>query len=101
MRFVLALVLASIAASTEAQTGASLSKKEQTRLKAEAARPPTAAQKKRMAEQVKKMDFGTLCSEAGRAFRAPRTTASGKHWDGLVVARANFPAGDIRPIKER
>ena len=52
MRFVIALVLAGIAASTEAQSGASLSKKEQSKLKAEAARPPTAAQKKAMAEQV-------------------------------------------------
>src|SRR5258705_13908408 len=100
MRFVLALVLASIAASTEAQTGASLSKKEQARLKAEAARPPTVAQKKRMAEQVKKMDFGTICSEAGRALRAPRNTASGRHWDGLILSRANIPAADVGSVKE-
>lgn len=94
----LAVVLASLAATAAAQGG--LSKEENARLKAQAARPPSAAEKKKMAERAKRLDFWTLCTEAGRALRTPRTTASGRHWDGLVLARANIPSGDVGYIKQ-
>jgi len=53
-----------------------------------------------MAERVKRLDFATLCTEAGRALRRPRTTPAGKHWDGLVTARANIPSADVGAIKQ-
>jgi hypothetical protein len=98
MRLVLAVVLASFAASAAAQA---VSRDEKARLKAEASRPPSAAERKKMTAQVKSLDFPTLCAELGRALRSPRATARGKHWDSLIVARANVPSGDVRSIRAR
>jgi hypothetical protein len=99
MRLLLAAALAGLTAIAAAQ--GNLSKEERSRLKAEAARPPSAAEKKKMAERAKRLDYFTLCTEAGRALRAPRKTASGRYWDNLVVARANIPAGDVGYIRQK
>jgi hypothetical protein len=99
MRLLLAAALLGLTATAAAQ--GNLSRQEKARLKAETTRPPTAAEKKKMAERVKRLDYWTLCTEAGRALRSPRKTASGRHWDSLVVARANIPAGDVRYIKQK
>ena len=88
MKLALAVLLAVFAAAAAAQGGVSRPK------------PPTKAEQKKMAERVKRLDFATLCTEAGRALRQPRTTPVGKHWDGLVMARANIPSADVASIKE-
>lgn len=82
MKLALAVLLAVFAATAAAQ--ARVSKAEQ----------------KKMADRVKSLDFATLCTEAGRAVRKPRTTAAGKHWDGLVMGRANIPSADVGAIRQ-
>lgn len=99
-RLIAMAILACFAMGAAAQTNF-YKEKGKARTKAQAARAPTPAEKKKMTARAKEMDFWKLCGELGRVLLRPDRTPKGRYWESIVVDRANIPADDQGYIRER
>lgn len=83
------------------ETCAPVSREEQARMKAEAARPPTPAEKAKMTSRADSLDFWRRCAELGRVLRNPDTTPKGQYWESAVIAAARISPVDQGYIVNR
>lgn len=78
-----------------------LTREEVGKMKAEANRPPTPAEKAKMTASANSMNFWDRCAELGRVLRRVGATPRQQFWADAIVAAAQVPANEHGYIRDR